>query len=94
MKEKFADYEAQSEQYYSDMLLKFKNQAHEMIKRKEKELEELNQAQAEHNKRILRLKERAQEKKIKNFWSDEEEEEEEEEDVPVKREIDMEEYEF
>ena len=38
------------------------------------------------------MKDRTQEKKIKNFWSDEEEESESEEEV--KREIGMEDYEF
>ena len=50
---------------------------------------------AEHEERIVRLKERTQEKKIKNFWSDEEEESDDEVDVKdIVREVSMEDYEY
>ena len=41
MKLKFADYEQQSETYYSDMLEKFKSQARSAVAKKQKELNNL-----------------------------------------------------
>ena len=64
------------------------------MQKKQKELQELQEAKKEHEKRILRLKDRAKEKNIKNFWSDEEESEEETPEAEVTREVDMEEYEY
>jgi len=93
MKDKFTDYEAQSEKYYSEMLEKFKTQARTVVTKKQKELDELKANKKEHEERIVRLKERIEEKKIKNFWSDEEEESEDE-PVEIKREVSMEDYEY
>ena len=93
MKDKFTDYEAQSEKYYSEMLEKFKTQARTVVQKKQKELDELKANKKEHEERIVRLKERIEEKKIKNFWSDEEEESEDE-PVEIKREVSMEDYEY
>ena len=41
MKLKFADYEKQSEIYYSDMLARFKSQARSAVAKKQKELNSL-----------------------------------------------------
>ena len=48
MKDKFADYEAQSEKYYSEMLEKFKVQAKQVVTKKQKELDELKNAQKDY----------------------------------------------
>ena len=93
MKLKFTDYESQSEQYYSEMLDKFKDQARKVVNKKQQELDTLTRIKGEQEARIARLKARAQERKIKNFWSDESEESEEEPVVNfIDREVDMEEY--
>lgn len=95
MKLKFGDYETQSEQYYSQMLDKFKSQARKMVDKKQKELDALVKTKDESEARMLRLKERIQERKIKNFWSDESEESEEEPAMDFfTREVDIEEYNY
>ena len=95
MKIKFADYETQSEKYYSDMLERFKEQARKTVTKKQKELDALMKTREEHEARIARLKDRVQERKIKNFWSDESEESEEEPEIAfIDREVDMEEYNY
>ena len=48
MKLKFADYESQSETYYSDMLEKFKAQARSAVAKKQKELNNLTKQKEEH----------------------------------------------
>ena len=48
MKEKFVDYETQSEKYYSEMLEKLKTKAKTEIAKKQKELDELKALKAEH----------------------------------------------
>ena len=93
MKDKFTDYESQSEKYYSEMLEKFKTQARSVVQKKQKELDELKEIKKDHEARILRLKERTTEKKIKNFWSDESEESEDE-PAEIVREVSMEDYEY
>ena len=95
MKIKFADYETQSEKYYSDMLERFKEQARKTVTKKQKELDALMKTREEHEARIARLKDRIKERKIKNFWSDESEESEEEPEIAfINREVDMEEYNY
>ena len=95
MKLKFADYEAQSEKYYSEMLEKFKEQAKKTITKKQKELDSLKKTKEDNDARMQRLHERIQERKIKNFWSDESEESEEEPELAfINRDVDMEEYNF
>ena len=92
MKEKFTDYEVQSEKYYSEMLDKFKVQARQVVAKKQKELDELKDNKKEFEERLDRLKKRTEEKKIKNFWSDEESEDET--PAEIKREVGMEDYEY
>ena len=93
MKTKFADYEGQSEKYYAEMLDRFKDQARKAVTKKQNELEKLLSEKSEFEARILRLKERTAERKIKNFWSDDSEESEEEPALDFfTREVDMEEY--
>ena len=58
MKLKFADYEAQSEQYYKDMLDRFKDQARKTVQKKQKELDQIKKQKEEYDARLLRLKER------------------------------------
>ena len=95
MKLKFADYEAQSEQYYSQMLDRFKAQARKVVEKKQKELDALARAKQDHEARMLRLQERIKDRKIKNFWSDESEESEEEPALDFfNREVDIEEYNY
>ena len=48
MKLKFADYEEQSEKYYSEMLEKFKSQARSAVNKKQKELNALQKLKEEH----------------------------------------------
>ena len=93
MKDKFADYESQSEKYYSDMLEKFKGQARTVVQKKQKELDELKTNKKDYEDRLERLKARVEEKKIKNFWSDAEEESEDE-PADIKREVSMEDYDY
>lgn len=95
MKDKFVDYEWQSEKYYSEMLEKFKGQARAAVAKKQKELNALTKLKEEHEAQMLKIRNKVKERKIKAFWSDESESEEEEiVDVPIKREADMEEYNF
>lgn len=95
MKLKFADYEAQSEQYYSQMLDRFKAQARKVVEKKQKELDALAKAKQDHEARMIRLQERIKDRKIKNFWSDESEESEEEPALDFfTREVDIEEYNY
>ena len=90
MKLKFADYEAQSETYYSDMLEKFKSQARSAVAKKQKELNNLVKQKEDHEAQIVKIRDRIKERKIKAFWSDEEESEEE--PIPFKPEASMEQY--
>ena len=95
MKSKFSEYEIQSEKYYADLLERFKEKARLAVDKKQKELNKLGQIRDEYIQRVKRLKERAQERKIKNFWSDESSEEEEDVPVPhINREVDLEEFNF
>ena len=95
MKLKFADYETQSEQYYSQMLDRFKQQARKAVEKKQKELDTLTKTKTDHEARVARLKDRVRERKIKNFWSDESEESEEEPALDFfTREVDIEEYNY
>ena len=52
MKLKFADYEAQSEKYYSEMLEKFKEQAKKTITKKQKELDSLKKTKEDNDARM------------------------------------------
>ena len=90
MKLKFADYEQQSETYYSDMLEKFKAQARSAVAKKQKELNNLTKQKEDHEAQIVKIRDRIKERKIKAFWSDEEESEEE--PTPFKPEANMEQY--
>ncbi len=95
MKIKFTDYETQSEDYYRNMLDRFKTQARNAINKKQRELDEVSRVRKNHETRFVRLKERTNERKIKNFWSDESEESEEEPEINfLTREVDMEEYNY
>ena len=95
MKTKFADYEEQSEKYYADMLDRFKEQARKVVTKKQKELDDLKKQKEKHLARVIRLKERTVDRKIKNFWSDEDTESEEEEPVTAfNRVVDMDEYSY
>lgn len=95
MKLKFADYEAQSEKYYAEMLEKFKEQARKVVNKKQRELDALTKLKNNQEARIVRLKERTTERAIKNFWSDESEESEEEAPLDFfKRQVDYEEYDY
>jgi cell division protein FtsB len=49
-----------------------------VVEKKQKELDTLSKTKQDHEARIMRLKERIKERKIKNFWSDESEESEDE----------------
>ena len=90
MKLKFAEYEQQSETYYSDMLEKFKAQARSAVAKKQKELNNLTKEKEEHEATIAKVREKIKDRKIKQFWSDEEESEEE--PIPFKPEASMEQY--
>jgi len=93
MKQKFGDYEDQSEKYYSEMLEKFKVQARNAVNKKQRELNALQKLKEEHEAEMAKIRGRIKERKIKAFFSDEEESSEEEETkMPEKREADMEEY--
>ena len=94
MKVKFADYEDQSEKYYSEMLEKFKGQARSAVNKKQRELNALLKLKEEHEAEIVKIRSKIKDRKIRAFWSDESESEEEVIDVPVKREADMEEYNY
>ena len=95
MKLKFAGYEEQSEKYYSEMLDKFKDQARRVVEKKQKELNEIKGIKADQEARIVKLKERTKDRKIKNFWSDESDESEDEPALDFfTREVDIEEYNF
>ena len=77
------------------MLDKFKDQARKVVNKKQKELDDLNQIKTDQEQRVIRLKERTKERKIKNFWSDESEEEESEPEMDYfTREVDIEEYNY
>ena len=78
MKLKFADYEDQSEKYYSEMLEKFKSQARTAVNKKQRELNALTKLKDEHETQMKHIREKVKERKIKAFWSDESEESEEE----------------
>ena len=95
MKLKFADYENQSEQYYSELLERFKERARKVVAQKQKELDALAKIKQDQEARVERLRERTKERKIKNFWSDESEESEEEPALDFfTREVDIEEYNY
>ena len=95
MKLKFADYESQSEQYYSDLLERFKERARKVVAQKQKELDGLTKTKEDHEARVARLRDRTKERKIKNFWSDESEESEDEPALDfATREVDIEEYNY
>ena len=95
MKNKFVDYEEQSEKYYSEMLDKFKAQARNAVAKKQRELNALGKLKDEHAEQMQKIREKVKERKIRAFWSDESDSEEEEVvDVPVKRQADIEEYNF
>lgn len=94
MKLKFADYEDQSEKYYSEMLEKFKSQARTAVNKKQRELNALTKLKEEHEAEIEKIRGKIKERKIKAFFSDESEESEEEVIMPAKREVDIEEYNF
>lgn len=55
MKLKFADYEAQSEEYYKNMLDRFKDHARKAISTKQRELDVVTTAKDQHEARIGRL---------------------------------------
>ena len=77
------------------MLDKFKDQARKVVNKKQKELDDLNQIKTDQEQRVIRLKERTKERKIKNFWSDESEEDESEPEMDYfTREVDIEEYNY
>ena len=90
MKLKFADYEKQSEIYYSDMLARFKSQARSAVAKKQKELNSLVKQRDDHEAQIMKIRDRIKERKIKAFWSDQEESEDEV--VPFKPDLSMEQY--
>lgn len=92
MKNKFQEYEIQSERYYADMLEKFKAQAREVVQKKHKELEVATKQRDEHAEKIMRIKERIRSKATKRLLSDEEDQESEEE-TPILK-IDMVEYNY
>ena len=92
MKLKFADYEEQSEKYYSEMLEKFKSQARTAVNKKQRELNALTKLKNEHEAEIVKIKAKVQERKIKAFWSDESEESEEEVPAIIRREETIEDY--
>lgn len=93
MKQKFGDYEDQSEKYYSEMLEKFKAQARNAVNKKQRELNALLKLKEEHEAEMDKIRGKIKERKIRAFFSDEEESEEEEDTaMPIKREADMEEY--
>ena len=95
MKLKFSDYEAQSEEYYKNMLDRFKDHARKAITTKQRELDVVTTAKDQHEARIGRLQERIKERNIKNFWSDQEEESEDEPPVDfLTRPVDIEEYNY
>ena len=75
------------------MLDRFKDQARKAVTKKQRELDNLFNEKQDFETRLMRLKERIKERKIRNFWSDESEESEEEPAVDFfTREVDMEEY--
>jgi hypothetical protein len=77
------------------MLEKFKAQARTMVTKKQRELDEVARAKNDVDARIVRLKERIEEKKIKNFWSDESEESEDEPAIDFfTRQVDFDEYDY
>ena len=77
------------------MLDRFKTQARNTVNKKQRELDALNRAKTNHEERIARLKERVNERSIKNFWSDESEESEDEPATNfLTREVDMEEFNY
>lgn len=92
MKNKFQEYEIQSERYYADMLEKFKAQAREVVQKKHKELEIATKQRDEHAEKIMRIKERIRSKATKRLLSDEEDQESEEE-TPILK-VDMIEYNY
>lgn len=95
MKMKFSDYEEQSEDYYKNMLDKFKDQARKAVTKKQQELDVLTDVKNDHETRIDRLQERIKERNIKNFWSDQEEESEDEPAVDfLTKSVDIEEYNY
>lgn len=55
MKLKFSDYEAQSEEYYKNMLDRFKDHARRAITTKQRELDVVTTKKDEHEARIGRL---------------------------------------
>lgn len=77
------------------MLEKFKEQARKVVNKKQREIDSLTKIKNERESRLLRLKERTTERKIKNFWSDESEESEEETPLDFfKRPVDFEEFDY
>ena len=70
MKMKFAEYEAESEKYYKEMLAKFKQQARDAVKRKQAEIDRLQKLKGEHEARILRIREKTRDKKLKGVLTD------------------------
>ena len=77
------------------MLERFKERARKVVAQKQKELDALTKTKEDQEARMARLHARTQERKIKNFWSDESEESEEEPALDFfTREVDIEEYNY
>ena len=91
MKNKFEQYEVESEKYYSDLLDKFKEQAKQICEKKERELADAKHQLDRHESKIERIRERMVAKSYKGIMSDVEESSEDEEE-PIK--LDMVEYNF
>lgn len=93
LKNKFKDYEGQSEKYYADVLEKFKKQAKYEIKYRQNDIDRLTKEKDEHEYKIARLMERIRARRLKGLLSDDEDEASDDDNWgDVDRDIDDEEY--
>lgn len=74
LKQKFKDFDNQSEAYYADVLDRFKNNARNEVQMREREIDRLTKIKDDHEARISRLIGRIHDRNIKRLLSDDEDE--------------------